>query len=55
MEATRQRWCRRALDLDRDLRLAAAHLGQQGADYYAATVIYELAREVPERRPLLIP
>ena len=31
------------------------HLGRKGADYFSAMVVEELAREVPEMRPLLIP
>jgi len=31
------------------------HLGRVGADYYAAMVTAELARQIPEMRPLLIP
>ena len=31
------------------------HLGRQGADYFAAMVVEELALKVPELRPLLIP
>jgi lysophospholipase L1-like esterase len=31
------------------------HLGRQGADYFAAMITQELANEVPQMRPLLIP
>ncbi|HEY5808622.1 MAG TPA: rhamnogalacturonan acetylesterase [Povalibacter sp.] len=31
------------------------HLGRYGADYFAAMVTDELARQIPEMRPLLIP
>lgn len=31
------------------------HLGRKGSDYFAAMVTQELAKQVPEMRPLLIP
>jgi len=31
------------------------HLGRAGADFFAAMVAAELARRIPEMRPLLIP
>ena len=31
------------------------HLGRKGSDYFAAMMAEELAREIPEMRPLLIP